>query len=125
MKISQFTTSEAADVMCELVPAISNIMSDSELMNVLREKIVINSENGSTVADMVAMGAKKIAALAPILLKAHKNDVFDILAALNKSTREEIAEQNVMVTMRQIKEAAQDEDLLSFFGSLQQEGKTK
>ena len=38
-KISELTTEEAVDYLCEMTPYVANISADEELLKVLREKI--------------------------------------------------------------------------------------
>lgn len=121
MKLSEMTTEKAADVMCELAPYVSNIVGDKELLDTLREKIGKNK----SLAEIYTYGAKKLAAVVPIVLKTHREDLFSVLAVMNESTATEIGTQNLLVTMNQVREIIQDKDLVDFFGSLQPEGVTE
>lgn len=123
MKLSELTTSQATDVLCELTPYIANITADEELLNVLGEKIT--GGKPMSRAEIMVFGAKKISTLAPIVLKDHKADVFGILAVLNEKTVEEIAEQKFLTTLNQIKSIKDDPELIDFFESLRQEAKTE
>ena len=114
MKISELSTDRAADVLCEITPYIANMAGDKVLMDTLKEKI---DSGGYSIAELYVFGAKKLSAIVPILLKNHRNDVFSILAVLNEVSVEDVAAQNIMVTMGQIKEIAQDKELLDFFKS--------
>ena len=53
----------------------------------------------------------------PIILKNRRSDVYGILAVLNEKSVEEIAKQNLLVTMRQIKDVSKDKELVDFFKS--------
>ena len=59
----------------------------------------------------------------PLLLKKHRDDVFAILATVNGVTVDVIREQNILATMRQIRELAEDKDLTDFFKSCASEAK--
>lgn len=122
MKISTLTTEQALDTLCVLTPYIANITGDKSLTDALSKKL---GKSKMSAAEVYTYGAQKIAALVPILLKDHREDVFGILSVLNGTTPEEIAKQNVLITINQIKEAVQDKDLVDFFKSWQQEGKTE
>ena len=122
MKISTLTTEQALDTLCVLTPYIANITGDKALTDTLGKKL---GKSKMSAAEVYTYGAQKIAALVPILLKDHREDVFGILSVLNETPPEEIAEQNVLITINQIKEAVQDKDLVDFFKSWQQEGKTE
>ena len=58
-----------------------------------------------------------------LILKKHREDAFSILAVVNNVTVDAIREQNVLVTMRQIRELAEDKDLTDFFKSCASEAK--
>lgn len=121
MKLSQLNTDQAANVLCELTPYISNILGDKNLLDTLKEKI--GKENKS-IAELYAYGARKISMIIPILLKEHRSDVFEILSVLNEKNAEEIEKQSILKTIEQIKELLQDKDLINFFKSWQQEDET-
>ena len=118
MKLSELTTEQAADVLCTLSVPVSNIVGDKSLMDELESKFDMQ---GKTMAELYLFSAKKIAAIVPILLKAHRNDLFEILASLNETDAEHIAKQNIIVTMKQIRDAMKDKELMDFFRSCKQE----
>jgi hypothetical protein len=118
MKLSELTTDQAADVLCELTPYIANITGDKSLLDELGKKF---DSKGKSVAELYTYAAKKCAVLAPLLLKDHRADVFGILAILNETTAEAIAEQKIITTIKQVVELFQDKELLDFFGSFGQE----
>jgi hypothetical protein len=115
MKLSELSTDRATDVLCELTPYITNILSDEALLSELRTAIDFKEAN--TLAEKMALTASKITNIIPILLKNRKSDVFGILGALNEKSVEEIAKQNFIKTMKQIKDIAKDKELLDFFKS--------
>lgn len=115
MKLSQLSTERATDVLCELTPHIANIVEDSELMESLRS--AIDTDKVKTKAELIAIGAGKATRLIPIILKKRRSDVYGILAVLNEKTVEQIAMQNFLVTMKQIKDMARDKELVDFFKS--------
>lgn len=115
MKLSQMTTDKATDVLCEIAPYAMNIMTDEDLMNELTAAIDFDEAN--TMAEKIAVSVGKISKILPILLKKRKNDIFGILGALNDKSIDEIAKQNVIKTMSQIKDISKDKELLDFFKS--------
>ena len=115
MKLSELSTDKATDVLCELTPYITNILSDEALLSELRTAVDFKEAN--TLAEKMALTASKITNIIPILLKNKKSDVFGILGALNEKSVEEIAKQNFIKTMKQIKDIAKDKELLDFFKS--------
>ena len=115
MKLSELSTERATDVLCEIAPYAMNIMTDEDLMNELKSAIDFNEAN--TMAEKTALIVGKFAKIIPVLLKKRKADIFGILGALNDKTIEEIAKQNVIKTMSQIKDISKDKELLDFFKS--------
>ena len=115
MKISEISTDNAMDVLCELTPYVTNIVTDETLVAELKEAIDFKEAN--TMAEKIALTAGKITKIIPILLKNRKNDVFGIVGVLNEKTIDEIAKQNIIVTMKQIRDIAKDKELLDFFKS--------
>ena len=115
MKISEISTDNAMDVLCELTPYVTNIVTDEDLMGELKKAIDFKEAN--TMAEKMALTAEKITKIIPIILKNRKNDVFGIVGVLNEKTIDEIAKQNIIVTMNQIRDIAKDKELLDFFKS--------
>ena len=115
MRLSEISTDRAADVLCEVSVYLANIATDEELSEELKHKI--DNIDTKTRAEIFALGVEKVTVLMPIILKKHKNDVFGVLAALNNTTIDTIANQNIMITMAQVKEAVQDRELVDFFKS--------
>ena len=122
MKLSELTTERAADVLCELIPYIANITGDKTLLDELGKKF---NTKGKSAAELYVFGAKKYATLVPILLKDHREDVFGILSVLQETGREEIARQNILSTMKQVRDMFKDKELLAFFRSFGQEEETE
>ncbi len=122
MKLSELNTEQAVDVLCELTPYIANITGDKALLDELGKKF---DSKGKSAAELYTYAAKKCAALAPVLLKDHRTDMFGILSVLNGTTAEAVAKQNVLTTILQIRAIFKDKELLDFFKSFGQEEKTK
>lgn len=115
MKISEFSTDKALDVICEITPFVDEIAADEELISTLKEKVKL--PEGATRADMLKIGADKINKIVPIILKKKRAAVYGILAALNESSIEKISKQSMISTAKQIKEAVGDKELIDFFKS--------
>ena len=112
MKLSELSTDAAASVLVSITPALSNILKDPDL----REKIAKKADlKDMSVMGVYLAGVDKINELVPFLLDTHKADVYAILATLNETTAAKIAEQNILVTMTQIREIVKDKDLIDFF----------
>ena len=115
MKLSELDTSRAADVLCEAGAYALNILTDEELATELKSKI--DSSGELSRLELYTFGVQKISTLLPIILKKHRDDVFGIIAAVNGCAVKDIAHQNIMVTMQQVKELASDKDMIDFFKS--------
>lgn len=115
MKLSKLSTEKTVDVLCEIAPHITNIVTDEELIGELRN--AIDFKNAKTYAEKIMLVATKISKFIPIILKRRKTELFSVLAAINDKTVEEIAKQNIITTMLQIKDVTKDKELLDFFKS--------
>lgn len=115
MKLSELDTSSAADVLCEIGAYALSILADEELAAELKSKIDGSGELSRL--ELYTFGVKKISALLPIILKKHRDDVFGILAVVNGCSVNDIAGQNIMTTMQQVKDLAADKDMIDFFKS--------
>lgn len=114
MKLSELSTDKALDALCELTPYVSNICEDTDLVGTLGEVIKYDDMN---IYGQFALMAGKIGKITPILLRTHRADVYGILSVMNEKTVGEIAAQPVADTIRQVREAFQDVELLRFFKS--------
>lgn len=122
MKISHLSTDRALDVLCELTPYIANITEDKEIMGVFSEKM--DTQN-MTILSVKIISVSRYNSMLSILLKTHRSDIYSILSIINDKSKEEIAAQTVMETMRQISEVLHDEELLSFFKSFVPQAKNE
>lgn len=113
-KLSELSTDECADVLCELVPYIVNIVSDKEIMDAVGKAV---DKKTITQVGVMLLGAQKITTVIPLLLKTHRPDIYSILSIVGEKSIEEVASQNVMATMWQMKELLNDKELVSFFRS--------
>lgn len=118
MKLSQLTTDEALDVLCEITPYVASIVSDGQLMEVIGKTI---EKEGMTRAGVLLAGAEKLSRIVPVVMKDHRSDVYGILAAVNGMTPEEVARQNVIKTSMQIRDICKDREMLDFFASCAQQ----
>lgn len=114
MKLSEFNTNEAADVLCEITPLLDNICTDEALVEKIGKAI---DQTGMSKYGLYMETLHRLSNATPVLLRTHRLDVFGILGLLNKKTIDEIGAQPLMETLNQIKEMLQDEELVAFFGS--------
>ena len=112
-KLSDLGTDECMDVLCTIAPNIQAIVDDNDIMNALGKAI---DKNGLTTAGVFMSATSKLVGAVPMLLKAHREDVYSILSSVGGVTVEDIKAQNMLDTMQQTKEILQDKPLLDFFG---------
>lgn len=115
MRLSELSTDRATDMLCEITPFVANITADEELLAELKR--TIDPKDASTRAELMAKGVEKATKLVPIILRRRRNDLFGILGALNEKSAEEIGNQNLIITMMQIREVIKDKELMTFFRS--------
>lgn len=112
-KLSDLGTDECLDVLCAIAPSIQAIVEDKDIMTALGKAI---DKKGLTKAGVLMTAASKLVGAVPLLFKAHREDVYNILSSVGGVTVEEVKAQNVLDTMQQLKEILQDKPLLDFFG---------
>ena len=112
-KLSDLGTDECLDVLCTIAPSIQAIVEDKDIMTALGKAI---DKKGLTKAGVLMAAASKLVGAVPLLFKAHREDVYNILSSVGGVTVEEVKAQNVLDTMQQLKEILQDKPLLDFFG---------
>jgi len=104
------TTDQAADVLIIVAPEIEELVNDDDLVDKFKNRLVTEDKTKAG-----RLGLINILSISAYLLEKHRNATWTILAALNNKTIEEIGNQLVFVTVKQITEALKDEELRSFF----------
>lgn len=119
MKLSELSTDETLDVLCEITPCVERIVKDEGIINTIGTAV---DTKEMTRAGVLMAGLDRIGALIPSLLKDHRADIYHILGAVNRVDPAEIAAQKLTVTLTQIDEVMHDEELLTFFSSFGRQG---
>ena len=120
MKLSQTSSNETMDIICEISPYISNIVEDKKLMKILKNKVKYDEDKKEESQEKgFELGINNLMKLIPIVFKDHRKDVQMILAIMDNVTLKEIQEENIFKNMARIKEIFEDEEMLSFFTSMQ------
>ena len=120
MKLSELSTDKAADVLIALTPFVSNIAKDETLVTKIGNAV---KTEGMNRMGIFSAAIDKIAALIPLLLEAHRADLFGILSIISEKPVEEIASQSLMATMNDARNALDDKELILFFKSFTPEVK--
>ena len=123
MKLSELSTDQALDALCELTPYVSNIVSDEAMVGVVG-KVIEGAETLNVFGKALVL-AERIGEIVPVLLKTHRPDIYGILSVVNQKEQKEIAAQPAAETIRQVRELFGDRDLLNFFASYTRQGKTE
>ena len=104
---------ELSVCLCKIAEPIERIGFDKKTTETFQE-----------IADLIKNGMNNIqqtsimiGKFVPLLLGDHREDTFAILAVINGKTVEEIRSQNGMQTIKELKNALEDPDLMDFFTS--------
>lgn len=108
MKISMMSTEQAADALVRMAQPVANILDDKDVDPILQK--FSKSKNKS----MTKIAADLIPKIVPLALKAHRDDVFEIVGALECVTADEVRKFPVLKTMAIIRDSF-DKDLIDFF----------
>lgn len=119
MKLSEMSTEQFADAICDVTDATANIVEDKALMIAIGD--VFKRYEGKTVGNMLATALRKVV---PLMLKTHRHDTFQLVAAMNQKTLEQVMAQPIMQTIDDINGMV-DKELLDFFTQLKQAAKTE
>lgn len=115
MKLSELSTDQALDALCELTPYVSNIVSNEAMVGVVG-KVIEGAETLNVFGKALVL-TERIGEIVPVLLKTHRPDIYGILSVVNQKEQKEIADQPAAETIRQVRELFGDRDLLAFFAS--------
>lgn len=113
-KLSQLSTDECLDVLCEIAPHVANIVTDETIADSIGKA---STKKGLTTAGVVMEAANRATRAIPSLLKTHRDDIYHILAAIGGVDVDEIAKQNTIVTLMQLRTIFRDKELTDFFKS--------
>jgi len=119
MRLRDINNDKAMDILCDLTVPLATIGEDKELIKAMLKRITVGDKTSEE--EKKALGfmqtVKNCKVLIPKLLKEHRSEVYEILSIINEKDIEEIRKQNPIMTINQIKELFQDEELISFFSS--------
>ena len=115
MKISEFPTDEAFDLIVNITPHARAITADGNIAKQLEEMAKLSKQKDKTKAQLVVTVLDHLWDFVPILFQTHRADFYAILAAVNKVTAEDIAAQPLATTLGQIKDAIKDPELMQLF----------
>lgn len=122
MKLSELSTDQSFDVLCELSPHVHNITHDDDFLSAVGRGMEVGQRLNKF--GQVTLLIDRVVELLPLLLKTHRPDVYGILSVMNERPAAEIAAQKLTETMRQVRELFNDKEFIDFFTSSMQQAQT-
>lgn len=109
-------TEDAIDKLCDIAPIIADIGEKAK--NDQEFKDFLASYNKSRDNRMFVLR------VLPVLVKNYKEDMYSILSIWTEKPIDEIKEQSLGVTIKEMKAIFEDEDIRAFFSSSSEPKKT-
>lgn len=114
MKLSQIKGADAIDVLARIIQPIANIALDKDAFNAIKLKPV--EKEGKTPEQIRELAMVRIREAIPAMLGKHRDDICEIIAAINGKSRDEyIAELTFAKLLKDCMDVLTDDELLSFF----------
>ena len=112
MKLSQMSSTQAADTIIRISEPVYAIMGDDNLSETLKKFAEIY-DSGT----IVKIAGFFVAKVLPAILETHKEDCDMVLSAFTGKTPEELANENILAYINDAREIV-DKDLIDFFCEL-------
>lgn len=110
MKISEMTTDQAGEVLARIADPVGRIMADDEAMDIFKSAVAAGTDNALKGWGQI------VTKLVPFCLRKHKEDLYEVVAALEFKTVDEVGGWMFLKTCAVLKESI-DRDTISFFRS--------
>ncbi len=108
MKISEMTNDQATEAIIRIATPISNICDNEEMLGLVDEL-----QKMGEMSLFTAIG-RLLPKLVTYALKEHKNDLYEIIGALQMKSAEEVGKMNFAETIKAVKDSY-DDILAGFF----------
>ena len=108
MKISEMTNDQATDALIRIATPISNICDDEEMLGIVDDLAKMGEMSLTTAVGRIL---PKVTTYA---LKKHKNDLYEIIGALQMKPTALVGKMNFAETIKAVKESY-DDILAGFF----------
>ena len=108
MKISEMTNDQATEAIIRIATPVSNICDDDNMLEIL------DSLGKMGEMSLLTAVGKILPTIATYALKDHKNDVYEIVGALQMKPTAQVGKMNFAETIRAIRESY-DDILAGFF----------
>lgn len=114
MKLSQIKGTDAIDVLARIIQPIANIALDKESFDAIKLKPV--DKEGKSAEEIRALAMMRVREAIPAMLGKHRDDICEIIAAINCQTRDEYVDELTFAKLlKDCMDVLTDEELLSFF----------
>lgn len=112
MRLSEVRGERVFDVMADLIPPLCRIATDKDVKSLLKRRSVPKSMDAR---DFVL---KRVQQAGPKIIKAHKDDLIDVLCIIGGTDRAEYVEGMTLMSLwADVMELLSDEDFISFLAS--------
>ena len=114
MKLSQIKGTDAIDVLARIIQPIANSALDKESFDAIKLKPV--DKEGKSAEEIRELAMMRVREAIPAMLGKHRDDICEIIAAINGQTRDEyVASLTFTKLLKDCMDVLTDEELLSFF----------
>lgn len=110
MKLSEMSSDVAADVFLRITPDIEHLIVDEGLADILKDRKPPKDKK-----DADKLGKTGMLKIVSYLLKNKRENVWNIIGALNNMTPAEVGEQNIIKTTADLCNILMDKDFLQLF----------
>lgn len=117
MKLSEMTTDQAADALVRLVEPAAEIVNDEKVFK------VIQGAGKIAKATWQVQLAYILREVAPVLLKDHRNALYEVLSIMTGKEVAAISKQPITATIEDIRNSV-DAELLRFFTPSEEQAKS-
>lgn len=112
MRLSEVRGERVFDVMADLIPPLCKIATDKDVKSLLKRR---NVPKGMDARDFVL---KRVQQAGPKIIKAHKDDLIDVLCIIGGTDRAEYVEGMTLMSLwADVMELLNDEDFIGFLAS--------
>ncbi len=112
MRLSEVRGERVFDVMADLIPPLCKIATDKDVKSLLKRR---NVPKGMDPRDFVL---KRVQQAGPKIIKAHKDDLIDVLCIIGGTDRAEYVEGMTLMSLwADVMELLNDEDFIGFLAS--------